>query len=405
MCVLQGRLEHRIIIKERAARTTAGFAASSGQARTREPTIHNTRAETPMQQSQRTSTHGVVIFACALFIPIACVFILTYWRAIFMPIVLAVMVWYLINAMAHAYTRVPFPIFRHSKKLGLLLSICTVFLVGLGLFQLTMQSIGAAEALYPTYEQKLDALLVGISTQLHLEKTLNISQLLDRLDLSSVASFIASRTAGIVFTLLMVFFYVIFLLMQQRYFHDKVALIVGSEERAASVDIVFRKINKEIRTYIGVMAFLAVITGLFTFVVLWWLGMDFAVLLSVVVALFSFIPTLGTAFGIVVPSLMALLQFDSYSPFFVVVISLGTMQIVFNNYLQPKLMGRSMNLSPFLILVSLAVWGWIWGITGAVLCIPITVSLMIVFAQFETTRPIAVLLSMDGKLDAGQSEP
>lgn len=370
-----------------------------------EPAIHNPETDTPMQQPARTSTHGIVVFACALFIPIACVFILTYWRAIFMPIVLAVMVWYLINAMAHAYTRIPFPIFRNSKKLGMLLSICTVFLVGLGLFQLTMQSIGAAETLYPSYEQKLDAMLVNLSTQLHLEKTLKVSLLLDRLDLSSVASFVASRTAGIVFTLLMVFFYVLFLLLQQRYFHDKIALIVGSSERAATVDNVFRKINKEIRTYIGVMAFLAVITGLFTFVVLWWLGMDFAVLLSVVVALFSFIPTLGTAFGIVVPSLMALLQFDSYSPFLVVLILLGTMQIVFNNYLQPKLMGRSMNLSPFLILVSLAVWGWIWGITGAVLCIPITVSLMIVFAQFETTRPIAVMLSLDGRLDAGPSEP
>ncbi len=72
--------------------------------------------------------------------------------------------------------------------------------------------------------------------------------------------------------------------------------------------------------------------------------------------------------------------------------------MVFGKIIEPRLMGNTLNLSPLVILLSLALWGSIWGIPGAILCVPITVLLAIIFSNFEATRPVAVLLSRNGEI-------
>ena len=96
------------------------------------------------------------------------------------------------------------------------------------------------------------------------------------------------------------------------------------------------------------------------------------------------------------------MQFDTFLPFLIVTPSLAVVQVFIGNFLEPMLMGSSLNISPFATLVSLAVWGSIWGIPGMFLCVPITVIAMIVFAYFPRTRPIAVMLSTDGPCRLGR---
>ena len=79
--------------------------------------------------------------------------------------------------------------------------------------------------------------------------------------------------------------------------------------------------------------------------------------------------------------------------------ALTAAQFAVGSLLEPRVMGRSLNLSPVVILLALALWGSVWGIVGAILCVPLTVIMMIVFSRFESTRPAAILLSLDGRLD------
>ena len=124
---------------------------------------------------------------------------------------------------------------------------------------------------------------------------------------------------------------------------------------------------------------------------------------AVMVFFFYYIPTIGSILAILAPALLALVQFDHLTPFLVVLFVIGTIQIVMANVIEPAIMGRSLNLSPLVVIVSLMVWGTIWGVVGMFLCVPIMVVLLIVLAHFETTRPVAVLLSADG--DIPQLEP
>jgi predicted PurR-regulated permease PerM len=111
-----------------------------------------------------------------------------------------------------------------------------------------------------------------------------------------------------------------------------------------------------------------------------------------------FIPTIGTPLAILGPALFALVQFETLTPFLIVVLGNLALQLVLANFIEPTMMGRSLNLSPFVSIVALVVFGAIWGLVGMVLCVPILVSIVIVLAHFERTRGLAILLSAKGEI-------
>jgi predicted PurR-regulated permease PerM len=128
------------------------------------------------------------------------------------------------------------------------------------------------------------------------------------------------------------------------------------------------------------------------------IGVNYAALFALIIFLLNYIPTIGSLIGVVFPSVLALLQFSTAWPFVAVVVLLGVIQFCIGSLLEPRLMGRSLNLSPLVIILSLSFWGSIWGVTGMVLCVPLTVMLLIVCAQFPLSRPFAILLSVDGDI-------
>jgi len=100
----------------------------------------------------------------------------------------------------------------------------------------------------------------------------------------------------------------------------------------------------------------------------------------------------------VLPALVAVVQYQELGPILTLVLALSAVQFVIGNFLDPYVMGSSLNLSPFAILISLALWSELWGIPGAFLAVPITAIVTIVFAGFPGTRQVAVLLSKNGQI-------
>ncbi|MEM9782742.1 MAG: AI-2E family transporter, partial [Pseudomonadota bacterium] len=107
---------------------------------------------------------------------------------------------------------------------------------------------------------------------------------------------------------------------------------------------------------------------------------------------------LSSMIGIALPSLLALVQFDSPTPFIVTIALLAPVQILASNWLEPRLMGDSLNLSPLAIIVSIFGGGVVWGVTGALISVPALTVIVIAMAHGERTRPIAIMLSRNGHL-------
>jgi predicted PurR-regulated permease PerM len=125
---------------------------------------------------------------------------------------------------------------------------------------------------------------------------------------------------------------------------------------------------------------------------------DFAVFWAALAGLLNYVPYIGSVLGVAFPVAFATMQFADPGAVIAVLLSLAAAQFFIGFFLDQYLMGNSLNLSPFVILVSLAAWSALWGVPGAFLAVPITACLALVFAEFEGTRPVAILLSRNGEV-------
>ena len=127
--------------------------------------------------------------------------------------------------------------------------------------------------------------------------------------------------------------------------------------------------------------------------------LDFAAFWALLVFILNYIPTIGSIVATILPGLLALVQFESWTPFVILVIGITVIQQALGSFLEPNLMGMTLNLSPLVVVISLILWGMLWGVVGMFLCVPITVILVIILANFPGTRWVSVLLSKEGKIE------
>ncbi len=133
-------------------------------------------------------------------------------------------------------------------------------------------------------------------------------------------------------------------------------------------------------------------------------GLDFAVTLALLVFLLNFIPNIGSLLATTLPTLLALIQFDTLTPAVMIVVFYGGSDMIIGNVVQPAMQGKSLNMSTTMVMISLTFSGTMWGIVGAFMAVPLMMPTMIVSAGFPALRPFAVLLSGDGDLDTREEE-
>jgi predicted PurR-regulated permease PerM len=195
--------------------------------------------------------------------------------------------------------------------------------------------------------------------------------------------------------------YVLFLFLEQKSFHQKMQALVEKEERRKELYGFIRHIESDIRMYIGIKVLTSGLTGVLSYVVMRLVGLDFAGFWAVLIFVFNFIPTIGSIVATIFPTILALVQFEGYVPFLVMGLGIGGLQFFIGNILEPRLMGNRLNLSPLVILLSLALWGTLWGFIGMIISVPLTAIAMIILSHFPRTRPLAIILSRRGRVSDG----
>lgn len=153
------------------------------------------------------------------------------------------------------------------------------------------------------------------------------------------------------------------------------------------------EIAVQFRQYLIAITASSALGGLATGVFAFAMGVDLAVLWGVVSGLLNLIPTVGPAISIFPPTLFAILQFDGLARPAVVFAGLGLIQFFMGNFVDPKIGGRVMLLSPFLVLFAVVFWGWLWGSLGALIAMPLVAAVVITCRQFKSTQWIAMLVS------------
>lgn len=319
-------------------------------------------------------------------------------RALLLPFVTALIVWYLINALASGLRALPLGSWRLPALPALLIALIIIFVAATFMFDLVAANLTQLARDTPGYQARLEQVFASLSTMAGLREPLQMRDLLPQTSLTQLVTQAASFITTMAGSASLVFIYVLFLLIEQSTFNRKYAALFDSPARAEAAFAIRAEINRRVLHYFGIKTGVSLATGMATTGLLLVLGLPYAALFGFIAFLLNYIPTIGSLISVIFPSLLALVFFETYGPFLVISIGLGLIQFILGNLVEPKLMGSSLNLSGLVILLSLAFWGAIWGVTGMVLCVPLTVVILIICAQIPQTRPIAVLLSADGNV-------
>jgi AI-2 transport protein TqsA len=164
---------------------------------------------------------------------------------------------------------------------------------------------------------------------------------------------------------------------------------------------IYSDIYEQIRRYITIKAIVSTVTGFLVWAVLSLFGLELASVFGILAFLLNFIPSIGSIIATLLPIPIAVAQFQN--PWFIllVVSTPGAIQIIIGNGIEPKLMGKGLHLHPVTILLALSFWGFLWGIPGMFLAVPMTAVVRIILMQFDTLKPIGNLLA--GKLPESKS--
>ena len=323
-------------------------------------------------------------------------------KEVFLPAVLGAVIVYVIVGLAHALRKLPGLGGRLPLGLCYVFSMLTIGLAFFVLAYLVTANKERALALAPQYQDSLLAAIqrVAIFFSIETEPTWATlrQDVLALINLQWLFGALLASLASIVVTFIVVLLYATFLLVERRAVETKLANLSDDPRRVARIRDVLQTINRRIGSYLALKTVLSVLLGAVSWVIMLFFGLEFAALWAVLIAFLNFVPYIGSFLGVMLPALMTIVQFEDPGVIFSLLLALTLAQFVIGNFLDPYVMGNSLNLSPFAILISLAVWSELWGIPGAFLAVPITAIMTIVFSEFPGTRPIAVLLSKSGRI-------
>lgn len=212
-------------------------------------------------------------------------------------------------------------------------------------------------------------------------------------DLRNNVPSLVTSTLGAVFNLLSNVFLVLIIV---------IFLLAGRNPYAVRTGV-YREVDLQIRRYIAIMIAISILNGLLVWAVLAMAGLKLASVFGMLTFILNFIPNIGSIIATLLPIPIAVAQFQTPWPVIFIVAVPGTIQIVLGYLLEPKWMGKELDLHPVVVLLALSFWGLLWGITGMFVAVPLTGILRIILMQFETLRPIGNLLI--GELPGSQPRP
>ena len=245
-------------------------------------------------------------------------------------------------------------------------------------------------------EPKINRMISQIAHVLRVRGPGTVDHMLRHLDPAQYFPSVANGLEGFVSNAIFVLIYLGFLIASRHAFERKTVKLFRRREDREEAMRVFLRVRDGVERYLWIQTVTGLIIGAASWVVMAAVGLDNALFWAFLIFIVNYIPIVGAVAAIVLPALFALAQFDGYVRPLVLLGALWAITFVVGNILLPRMQGDSLNMDPLIVMLSLAFWGALWGLTGMFLSTPLTVLAMVILAQFEGSRWIAILLSADG---------
>ena len=337
----------------------------------------------PAQHEQRIQT------ICLLIISTVAVAAALYWlRPVLVPFVLAVFI---------AYGLLPLVEFQVRRlRLPYLVAVASTLIIGVlilgSLGLLISTSVSQLQANAAAYQQQIELLGAKVLALLPAGTFRAEGNPFAQLPLGNIGDMLLHTTNAIVGLLSQGLLVLIFVLY----------LLLGGARHNGQSGGVWAEVEKQVEHYIVTKALISLATGVLVGLTLAVLGVDLALVFGLLAFLLNFIPSVGSIIATLLPVPVVVVSPDISTTTATLAILLpGLIQIVIGNIVEPKVMGEALDLHPIVILMTLIVWGMLWGVVGMLLATPMTAILKILFERLEPMAPVAQVLA--GRLDALRS--
>ena len=325
-------------------------------------------------------------------------------RNFLIPLVLAFISWSLLNALSGHIQRIRIGRVGTPPGLATLLAIAILGLFLLGIYQVLASQADSLAAAGPVYQANFSRMLAELLAWAGIEQAPTTDSLFENINVGSILTLVGGSVGSVFTSIILVVIYTGFLFAEQNVIPSKLAALHSSKEKAEQTRQVFTEIATQVQRYIWMKTMVSLLTGVLSSIILKLVGVDFAAVWALLIFLLNYIPNVGSILGVLFPALLTLVQFDTLTPFLLIAIGLGAVQFIVGNVVEPAFMGKSLNLSAFMIILSLTFWGMVWGIPGMFLSVPIMVVIVIICSRFESLRGFAIILSADGVLQSSSVE-
>lgn len=322
-------------------------------------------------------------------------------KSILIPISISILMTYLFHPIVNFCVKKKIP-----KAVSIILVIILVFAsIYLGII-LLIASLGDFNSKFLIYEQKFQVFLSDILApfQLTLEELLKIfslsggmkenSSFFSGLFNSGIIELIISSLTGMLGNIFLIIIFSLFMISGKDLFDSKVKFAFSSEKK--NLLSTFTNIDNQIQSYLAIKAWISLLTGVITTIILLIFNVDFAFFWGFLTFILNFIPNIGSMIATIFPIAISLLQFGfGFNTIFVSILLIVN-QVIIGNIVEPYYLGKKLNLSPMYVLLSLIFWGWVWGVIGMFLAVPIAVIVKIIAENINPLKPFSIL--MGGKL-------
>jgi predicted PurR-regulated permease PerM len=324
----------------------------------------------------------LVVFAVATAFKVA--------QAVLLPLMIAWLLSYIcgpvVNYLVHRRAPLGLSVFAVLVLVLFVCYFCGIFLGG---------RVRAVLAESPKYVAQLNAIYQDAAANLKLPEdylaSINWTEKLGP-KLAAMSVSVAGFMGNFFGKLLLVLIFLVFMLLGKPYFKYKVNRAFPPD-RACQFTAMTASISKQIGQYLVVKVTISGITGVLVWLALMLLKVEFALTWGALAFFLNFIPSIGSILASIPPILLAVVQYypSIWTPVFTAVVLL-LIQMTMGNVIEPKIMGDSLNLSPVVILLSLVFFGWMWGIVGALLSVPIAAAIKICCENVTALKPISILM-------------
>lgn len=335
-----------------------------------------------------------LFFICIL----ASIFVCKLLSSFLLPVIFSIFLSFVFIPIIHKITT-KFHMNWTITSIFVVLVFITIFLFLSYFLSLSITTFGKE---YPKYDAKFKDMLEKVSSFLKLDfdsgksfseniaGMFNITELIQNAAIS-----LSSIIINFIKSFFLVIIYLALILIEAKHFKNKIYLVAENKNKTQVIEITKRIISEVVR-YLSIKFFISLSTGLLVYIGVLAIGLDFPILWGFIAFIMNFIPTFGSLFSVIITSSFALMQFyPEYGKFLFVLIYMIAINCTIGNLLEPKIVGQNLGISTFIVVLSLTLFGWIWGFVGMIIAVPVTVIIKIVCENIALLHPIALFLSDD----------